>query len=324
VSKAWDVLALGRACVDEILEAETYPDEDCKCALLARLREGGGQASTAACLVAHLGGRAAFLGILGGDEEGRFARARMEAFGVDVSLSPAPWGVTPLAYCIVSRSGETRTILYQRSEAAPLRWSEVGESVLAGCRAVLVDPQAEHLLPDLVPVCRRLGVKVVADAEHARDGWAQTWGRVDVLAVSETFLSELAPGLPPDSALARAAEGAQGLAVATLGPRGAIAFLEGRAVGFPAPRIEVRDSTGAGDAFHGALCLALARAFRLPDAIRYAVAAASLSCRGLGGRSFPTAAEVDALWPQLPIVAWDPSRTRIHHHIPGRRQAGRP
>ncbi len=288
----WDLVAVGRACVDEILEVEAYPPEDAKVPLKTRLREGGGQASTAACLAAHLGGRVAFVGVLGDDEPGRFARERMEAFGVDLSHLPPPRGSTPLAYCIASRAAGTRTILYEPSPAEPLRWEEIDRDLLSRARTVLVDPQAEHLIPDLLAFCRGHGVRVVADAEHARQGWEDSWARVDVLAVGHSFLREACPGAPADEALRRVAAAAEGTCVATLGAGGAVAVLGGEIVRFPAPGVAVRDSTGAGDAFHGALCLALARGRPLAEAIPFAVTAASLCCRGLGGRSFPDPGEV--------------------------------
>jgi sugar/nucleoside kinase (ribokinase family) len=52
----------------------------------------------------------------------------------------------------------------------------------------------------------------------------------------------------------------------------------------PAPRVAVRDTTGAGDNFHAAFALALSWGDHLPEAVRLAVAVASLSCREYGGR----------------------------------------
>ncbi|GAB6062676.1 carbohydrate kinase family protein [Deferrisoma palaeochoriense] len=287
----FDVLCIGRACVDEILKVDAYPAEDTKIPLRDRLVEGGGQASTAACLAAHLGGRVAFLGVLGDDEPGRFARERMAAFRVDLSPCPPPRGTTPVAYCMASRSSGTRTILYEPSPER-LRSGDVPPEAIASTRVVLADPQAEPLLPSLVAAARAAGTLVVADAEHARPGWEQTWGLVDVLAAGGSFLAEAYPGLPPAEALERLARSAQGTCLATQGARGAIAWLGGRVRRFPAPAVAVRDSTGAGDAFHGALALALARGADLERAIPWAVRVASLCCRGLGGRSFPDPSEV--------------------------------
>ncbi len=287
-----DVLAVGRCCVDEILEVDAYPAEDTKAPVRERLREGGGQASTAACLVAHLGGRAAFVGVLGGDEPGRFARDRMAAFGVDLAALPPARGRTPLAWCVVSAATGSRTILWERAGAEPLARHEVPDVLLDRARTVLVDPQAEHLVPELAGACQERGVLLVADAEHARPGWEDTWGRVDVLAASQSFLAEAFPGSAPEGALVRVAARVRGACVATRGAAGAIAVLGGRVERFPALDVAVRDTTGAGDAFHGALCLALARGRPLARAVAYAVRVASLSCRELGGRSFPSPAEV--------------------------------
>ncbi|GAB4276688.1 MAG: sugar kinase [Deferrisomatales bacterium] len=291
-----DLVAVGRACVDEILEVDRFPPEDHKAPLLARVREGGGQAATAACLAAHLGGRAGFLGALGDDEPGRFARSRLEAFGVVLPARLPRRPKTPRAYCLVSRSRGTRTIVYERSPGEPLRWEELDLALLERARTVLVDPQGAHLLPRLAPWLRSRGVPVVADAERAEAGWEALWGRVDVLACSEGFLRGCAsPGTEPADALLHLARRTSAACVATLGARGALALLGGRPVRIPAPSVPVRDTTGAGDAFHGALCLALARGRPLEAALPFAVAAASLSCRGLGGRSFPDAAEVAAV-----------------------------
>jgi sulfofructose kinase len=59
--------------------------------------------------------------------------------------------------------------------------------------------------------------------------------------------------------------------------------------------VDVVDTTGAGDAFHGAFALALAHGLPDADCARIASAAAALKCRRLGARSgLPTAAELDA------------------------------
>ncbi|HSH68737.1 MAG TPA: PfkB family carbohydrate kinase [Deferrisomatales bacterium] len=288
----FDVLCVGRACVDEILEVAEFPDEDTKVPALTRLREGGGQASTAACLISHLGGRAAFVGRIGADAPGAFARRRMAAFGVDLSLLPPPQGVTPAATCLVSRRNASRTIVYEKLSATPLTWDELEPALGAGPRAVLVDPQAEALLPELLRACRDRGTLLVADAERAGAGWEHTWGQVDVLAASHGFLRQAAPGLEPAAALAAIDRHGPGWSCVTLGERGCLVRIDGATHALPALAVPVRDTTGAGDAFHGALALALARGRDPLAAARYATAVASLCCRGLGGRSFPDPEEL--------------------------------
>lgn len=133
----------------------------------------------------------------------------------------------------------------------------------------------------------------MADAERAAPGWEQTWGQVDVLAASQGFLAQAVPGSAPAAALAEIDRHGPGWSCVTLGDRGCLVRLHGITHAVPAFQVAVRDTTGAGDAFHGALALALARRSDPLAAARSATAVASLSCRGLGGRSFPTVGEVE-------------------------------
>ena len=83
--------------------------------------------------------------------------------------------------------------------------------------------------------------------------------------------------------------------VVTLGERGLVYF-DGETFGeLPAFEVEVVDTTGAGDVFHGAFCYGLAQGFPLQENLRFAAAAAALKCRRIGGRAgIPRRAEVDA------------------------------
>jgi sulfofructose kinase len=63
----------------------------------------------------------------------------------------------------------------------------------------------------------------------------------------------------------------------------------------PAFELEVVDTTGAGDAFHGAFAWALAQGLPASECARVAAAVSALKCRGLGARSgLPTRAELDS------------------------------
>jgi ribokinase len=81
----------------------------------------------------------------------------------------------------------------------------------------------------------------------------------------------------------------------TLGARGVLVLDDGDAELLPAPRVDAVDTTGAGDAFNGALATALAEGRALREAAAFAVAAAALSTRAAGAREgMPRRDEVDA------------------------------
>jgi len=84
--------------------------------------------------------------------------------------------------------------------------------------------------------------------------------------------------------------------IVTLGPNGALVLpAEGEPWPAPAIPVEVVDTTGAGDAFNGALAAALADGRPLDEAVRRAVAAGGLATTRVGAREgMPTAAELEA------------------------------
>ena len=81
---------------------------------------------------------------------------------------------------------------------------------------------------------------------------------------------------------------------ATLGPLGVRLLSRRGRVSIAAPKVEVVDTTGAGDAFHGAYALAVGEGQDSSAAARFASAVAALKCTKLGGRAgLPTRAEVE-------------------------------
>jgi ribokinase len=117
---------------------------------------------------------------------------------------------------------------------------------------------------------------------------ASLLGGTSVLTPNEGELAVLSPDGP--SALLDAGVGA---VVVTRGAAGAVVHDASGELVVPAPSVEAVDTTGAGDCLSGALAWALGSGFALPDAVRVAVAAASLSTRAAGARTgYPSAVEL--------------------------------
>ena len=98
------------------------------------------------------------------------------------------------------------------------------------------------------------------------------------------------------AALRIVADMTDGIVAVTRGAAGVDWLVEGVLHHQAAFQVEAIDTLGAGDVFHGALAVALSDAMALPDAMRFAAAAAALKCTRFGGRrGAPTYAEVQAL-----------------------------
>jgi ribokinase len=148
---------------------------------------------------------------------------------------------------------------------------------------------------------RAAGVTTILNATPPLPLDAELLRLVDVLVVNEHEAAALAGGSVSTSADASDAGRALratgcGVVVVTLGSEGAVLVSEGGVVHRPAIRVEVIDTTGAGDAFAGTFAARLAAGADSSDALRWAVAAGALAVTTLGAApSIPARSDVERL-----------------------------
>lgn len=282
----YDVLVIGRSCVDHIAVVDAFPRENTKVALKQRLVEGGGQGGTAAACIARLGGRVCYVGRLGDDDAGRICLNRLSAFNVDTRrVQILPGGRTPQAYIFVTEATGDRTIFYEPNTLPRLESENLTADLITSARVLLLDPETTYIAERLP---KKGGPRVVYDAERWRDGMAAMMQQADYFIPSRDFLDDAragGPGRTLDAQMDHLQARIQGRLIVTDGPQGAYYLEDGQLVQVPAPPVAVRDTTGAGDNFHAAFALALSRGDDLPQAVPLAVAVASLSCQAYGGRN---------------------------------------
>lgn len=288
---AVDVLCAGFACHDLVFDVEHQPGPDEKLKALALVNCGGGLASNAAVTAARLGCQTAFVGYLGADVYGDLHLAELQADQVNTAWVVRGNEPTPLSAIIVKPDGQ-RTIINHRgdSEAACTRRFDFTQLTT---KSILIDGHQFALALELIDYAKAKQVPVVIDADTLRPQITQLVGLVDFVVASADFAcayggGSAAAGL---SALAAVAPNV----VVTLGEHGLI-WQRGETRGeLPAFPVPVVDTTGAGDAFHGAFAAGLALGMAWPELLRYASAVGALCCTQMGGRvGIPTASEVTA------------------------------
>ncbi len=243
----------------------------------------GGMVTTALAQAASLGCNTHILSVLGNDAEGRSLRRSLRAAGIKtgrlVLSSSLP---TTVAVILVERrTGERRFIVPDRRplerRAPALDLSPIDRDTL-----LLVDGHFPDQALRAVKRARQRGATVIADFHLPRPGVRRLLPYVDYPIVPLEFVQT---GNDPDPhrALRRLADRHGGRPVVTLGSRGGL-YLEGRRVRrFRAHPTRVRDTTGAGDVFHGAFAAALYHDLDFESALDLAARAAALNCSALGG-----------------------------------------
>jgi ribokinase len=147
-------------------------------------------------------------------------------------------------------------------------------------------PTVEHA----VARAAEKGVKVLLNLSPAAKLSPETLAKLDVLLVNE---HEAAWLTGPGADFRKLLDLGPRSAVVTLGAAGAVVIEAGEATEVESPKVEAVDTTGAGDAFAGALAAALADGADLVSAVKRAVRVAAFSVTRHGAQpSYPTAADL--------------------------------
>lgn len=274
-----DVLCIGHASYDLIFSVDHHPGADEKIVADDLLSCGGGPAANAAVCVAKLGLTSAFAGYLGHDLYGDRHFQELNDAKVNTQLIVRGSSPTPLSTILVSPDGKRCLINYKGDTKAltadTLDFSGVSAKVM------LFDGHEPFISLPLAEQARQANIPTVLDAGSVHDGTLALMNKVDYLVCSEKFANQYAGN--EHKALSQLTELAPAVVI-TLGERGLI-WQRGNEQGtVPAYPVTPIDTTGAGDAFHGAFAAALALGMDWQSLLRYASAAGTLCCMKMGAR----------------------------------------
>jgi ribokinase len=254
----------------------------------------GGKGANQAVAAGRLGARVGFCGKVGDDAHGERVARALQGAGVDTgALSVAAGVPTGVALVTVASSGEN-TIVVAPGANARLTPDEVAAAVTEQVRVVSV--QCEVPTAAVCAAARRAPRFVLnaspAEALVGAPEAAEVLGRADPLVVNEHEMRVLLGAADGRGAVAPVDLLRLGVrsAVVTLGAGGAVVVgPDGGTVPVPAPAVEAVDTTGAGDAFTGALAWRLAEGDGLTEAVGWAVRAGAAAVQEAGAHLSSTA-----------------------------------
>lgn len=296
------IICLGNTTLDKIWPVPDLPTGGGKYRASDYLEVGGGMAANAAVAAARLGADTAYWGRAGDDAAGTTMQNEMAGYGVDVShFRLFPGARSSISAVLVAHDGE-RTIVNYRGANLPDNASWLPLQQVAAAQAISADIRWVEGAVALFGAARKAGIPTVLDGEIAVEAaYAAVLPLTDHAIFSEPGLRSFAgrDSLDNDSkrraALKKVRELGCRVAAVTRGPKGLLWLDDHGLHQLPAFEVEVVDTTGAGDAFHGAYACALGEGRSVADAMRFASAVAALKCTRQGGRAgIPTRPEVDA------------------------------
>lgn len=280
------IVGIGSAVYDTLMVLDGFPLEDTKMQGQETIIQGGGPCSTALVAASKLGAGAAYLGTVGDDGFGRFILDDLERWGVSTAhVKRKPGQVSFHAVVLLNKRLGTRTCVWSKGTVDEPSPDEIPLDVLKNARVLHLDGHMLKAALHAARFCRQNGIKVSLDAGGVYPGIEQLLPFVDYLIASEEFSLKFTGLATAEEALAalRARFGAELVAI-TQGERGGILLDEKGRGSYPVFNVEVRDSNGSGDTFHGAFLAARLQGMDNRAACVYASAAAAIKCTRLGAR----------------------------------------
>ena len=292
----YDVVGVGANSIDFVYRLPAYPRPDspfAKLPISQHLVSCGGQVTTALATCAALGLRTAYVGTVGSDDYARRMRAELDACGIDASRVIAREGTNPFAVILLDdREGE-RVVLWSRGPHLQLAAREITPDMFTDARLVHIDDVDLDASIAAGRFARERNIPVTSDIERTSDE-----ARVLIDTVTIPIFAEHVPmALTGEQTLAAALRALRRphhtMLVVTRGARGAMMLADDELIEEPGTAVKVIDTTGAGDIFRGAFIYALLRGAAPRDVLRFANAAAAISCTRVGAMaSAPTVEEV--------------------------------
>lgn len=293
------ILCIGHAAYDITVPVETFPVENTKNRVHARVECGGGPASNAAYLLGKWGMNTSFMGIVGDDLYGQNIKKEFESVNVDTTYFEMNKGeVTTSSFILANRENGSRTIFTYRPSDMKMKDVDINFNP----DIILVDGQEPEISTKIIN--NNPNAISIIDAGRSRKEVIDLAKLVTYVVCSKEFAEDVT-GLKIDynnwnsitSLYEKMEEIFKNNIVVTLESKGCLYKYNNEIKTMPSIQVKAIDSTGAGDIFHGAFTYGIANKFDFEKVLKYANIAGAISVTRIGGRySIPTIEEMEEVY----------------------------
>jgi sulfofructose kinase len=295
----WDVLGVGCNSVDYVYRLPASPKADSPTAKLrisSHQTMFGGQMATAMAACAGFGLQTSYLGSAGNDHNGRLILSELAGRGVDVSHVLTRECANRFAVITVDETSGERIVLWDRDDRLDITTADMDPALIGSARLVHVDDEDQEAAIAAALIGRRSGVPVTSDIDRITKRTPDLVAAVSI----PIFANHVLPAITGESDVTKGLRALrrthEGMLCVTLGPEGAMMLVGDELITEKGLVINAVDTTGAGDVFRAAFIYGLLNRFEPRTMLRFANAAAAVSCTRAGAMAgIPALDEVERL-----------------------------
>lgn len=282
----FDIVGIDTPCIDLGVNVNRFPRPNEGEKITGCSWQGGGKVSSGMVAAARLGASGAMIASVGDDRYGEFCIADFKRHGIDTNYTlKRPGCRTNLSIVVSDKETKGRSILWRQGTAAPVTREELPLQILRDTRFLFISCVDEVNLY-AADIARRAGASVLIDADQYSDELPGAVEKTDVFIGSEFVYTSMFQDRDYEKNCGTLLAQGPRIVVFTLGENGCVGI--SKETGFfsvPTFDVEVTDTVGAGDAFHGAFAAGLLQGWDARETARFSCAVSSIKCTRIGGRA---------------------------------------
>ena len=280
-----DVVGIGMPFTDFLISIESMPEPNGMQLLQEQSWQGGGKVATALVAAARLGASTGMIASVGADPYGKFCIDDFHFNNVDTSkLVIDQQGLTGFSVIISDNESQSRRIIGRLSTVSEPELNSALKEYIRSSRFLHLESPSTMPM-EAAQFAKANGVKVVMDADFYMSGIEDMYPLIDVFIASEMFHDQVFQNDAYEVNCKRIFEQGPEIVLFTLGKRGCAGYTREGYFTLPSFEVDVQDTNGAGDVFHGAFIFGLLQGWDAKTTARFSSAVSAIKCTRIGGRA---------------------------------------
>lgn len=287
--KTIDLIGFGDPFLDLVVKLDQLPKTNTSCQIKEYSFQGGGNVPTACVAAARLGLKTSLIGCVGDDLFGKMGLEDLRYNHVDVSkMSVQPGKTSNFCICVTESAIDGKEFISKPGNFTDITVDELDEDFFRSTQMMhvaLITPAVAHAC-DIV---HEAGGKISTDANYYRPYTYDYYDKIDIFIGSEMYYhafcedKRLNPANFRENMNLLREYGPQ-IVIFTFGADGCRGVYDDQYFELPALPVDVVDTTGAGDVFHGAFDYFYLQGYDVLTCAKYATGVSAIKCTRQGGR----------------------------------------
>lgn len=320
--KTIDILGIGDPFLDLVVEIDQLPESNTNCPMHSRCFQGGGNVATALAAAARLGMKTSLIGSVGDDLFGKLSLSDLAYNHVDISKMVVHSGKkSNFSVCLSERAVNGKEFIVGHGDFEDLDESYMDEDYIKSAKML----HTGYITPAVIKACEYIheaGGKVSIDAPYYKPFVFENYRHFDIFIGSEMYYDAMceANGYAHDAYeknMNTLRNAGCEIVIFTFGADGCRGVYEDKYFEIPAIKVDVVDTTGAGDVFHGAFDYAYLRGYDAEKCARFATGVSAIKCTRPGGRSGIPTLDVLEKFLETGEIEYSEIDRRVEHYQSG-------